>query len=282
MNQVGESHSGPGRVLLDTSIQIERHKIPRKSNPVETAVREYPWTATSSYARLEFKRAWVKPLALVYVKSKEHENLPDLQEAVREAYPKARNRQDTILQAVNAYLAQLPGKTQLLNAVPRLRAHLEIAIVGFPDWWRQSVNHEFGGTDCVRAIEDARVIAHGQIDAKVAQCRPGKVNCGICRFFDANRGFFTLIAERIESGLDGASADLRRFAEIIRQAQKDSSILQDDRVCAALADCIIAVDGIDTDSFAAHNPAEWSTIADAFGKRLLDPVVAAKQASQRG
>lgn len=277
MSDMGDRQPGTGRVLLDTSIQIERHKVARKSNPVEATIGEYPWTATSTFARLEFKRAWIKPLALIYTKSHEYQSLGDLQEAVADAYPRARNSEATARQALNAYLARLPKTTSLEQAVARLRAHLEVAIEGFADWWAHSIQREFCGTGCVRALEEVRIDDRGHVSATISKCRPGKTNCDISRFFKAHAFLFALIEKEIEENRQEASHDLLVFADTIRRAQKEPDILQDDRACSALADCIIAIDGIETDSFAANNPAEWPTIAKALGKQLLNPVAEAKR-----
>ena len=45
-------------VLVDTTIQIERLKDRKAKSRIELSLKQFGFTSTSSYARLEFKRSW--------------------------------------------------------------------------------------------------------------------------------------------------------------------------------------------------------------------------------
>ena len=91
------------------------------------------------------------------------------------------------------------------------------------------------------------------------------------KFFSVNVRSFAAIAEAIDNS-EMPSSELRRIAQTIRAASKDSKHLCDDKNCTGMADALIAVDGIKMNDFAANNPREWTTIAAALNKPLVNPV----------
>ena len=52
-------------VHIDTSIQIERCKEPKKAKVAEKILKDFRFKSTSSYAKFEFKRAWLRDFAFL-------------------------------------------------------------------------------------------------------------------------------------------------------------------------------------------------------------------------
>ncbi|MCH8218412.1 MAG: hypothetical protein IH892_16765 [Planctomycetes bacterium] len=53
---------------------------------------------------------------------------------------------------------------------------------------------------------------------------------------------------------------------------QDPKFLCDSKNCSAIGDAIIAVDGKQTDCFAANNDKEWQFLAKTLSKKLINPV----------
>ena len=73
-----EATNATGTIHIDTSIQIERCKARRKAKIVEEQLKDYSFTSTSSYAKFEFKCAWLKDLGYLYAVSLEVNRVEEL------------------------------------------------------------------------------------------------------------------------------------------------------------------------------------------------------------
>src|SRR3954466_3405084 len=126
-------------VHIDTSLQIEQQKIEAKAKPVRVALRAYAIRSTSSYARKEFKRAWLQDLHLIYVKAEGCGTITAVYDAIYTStwHPQAKRRLARCLDAISAVLSPHPNLT-LAAAVPRLRAHVAEAILGAYEAWARS------------------------------------------------------------------------------------------------------------------------------------------------
>ncbi len=273
----GSPNQSVRTVLLDTSVQIERFKAARKSKPVEAALRDFRFKATSSYARFEFNRAWLRRLACVYEISKKAKSVHELFGLIDDKYGKhpAHVRWlTTCTQAAEAWLDKVPCPPGVGQDVMRARAHLRRWIFGAHEMWRQSITHEFNGTGCIRANAQPRKAPDGTLDVLGRVCSKKRPSCHIVAFFMANRSEFSTIAQAIKNEGVEASAELKAALDIIAAAEKDPTYLCSSSVCQKLGDILIAIDGLRMETYAAHNPREWPLIAKALGKQLLDPVSA--------
>ncbi|HSV99125.1 MAG TPA: hypothetical protein VLI39_03070 [Sedimentisphaerales bacterium] len=100
-------------IHLDTSLQIERCKAERKARPVVAALKRFGFLSTSSYAKLEFKRAWLQRLAYLYSLSGEVGTVGELAGVLADrlgSHPMHRRQLSTCLQAIEAFLKPSPGK----------------------------------------------------------------------------------------------------------------------------------------------------------------------------
>ena len=261
--------------LVDTSIQIERLKTTDAAGRAEKLVRSFAFSATSSFALLEFKGSWLQDLVLLHRYASESETLADVQDkvnklaSVRQSY----RRVQRLLAQIAGFLRLEDPNTTLAVAVVKLRAHLATSISGSWQRWNRSVTHHFDGTGCVRAKEAlVRSQANGRFDVCVPDCKPGKVECQIEQFFAQHMCMFRRIAEAIEKLGQSASAELKAARGFIRQAEKKPDVLHDSRICRKIGDILIAVDGERMGTFIANNDNEWVPIARALGKALVNPV----------
>jgi len=261
-------------VHIDTSIQIERCKGPKKAERVEESLRVFRFKSTSSYAKFEFKRAWLRDLAYLYHASETVTRLDEIIGYVNnrlDANPQARRRVSRCLEAIQSFLSRVPGDTSYDAALSRMQSHLRQAILGAYTWWDSSVTHEFKGTGCARAEEQPK-LSGGKLDVAIPRCSRGEIKCAVHEFFAIHRESFTAIRSAIENRGTQASKELQKAIRIIDSAEKDSECLCDGSNCSGLGDILIAIGGLDMDCFAANNNADWTMLSEVLHKQLLNPV----------
>jgi len=262
-------------VHIDTSVQIERCKAPRRSDRIQKALDIFGFKSTSSYAKLEFKRAWLQRLSYLYYASQQVERDDELIGFINDrlgSHPGHRNRLTTCLEGIEAFLSRINESLSPRVRLIRLQSHIRCAILGAYKWWDCSVTHEYTGTRCKRASEQPREFLDGRIDVSIPNCRRNKIECSIHRFFEQNKSIFINVKDRIIALGDKASAELTRAADIIQSAEDNPEILCDNQTCAKLGDALIAVDGSAMECFAANNDKEWQLLSEVLGKELLNPV----------
>jgi len=265
----------PRTVHIDTSLQVEQQKVETLSGPVRLALSQYPFSSTSSYARKEFKKAWLQDLGLLYKLTFECKHIGELYTSARKKTWARTRRLDRILDAANVFFTKYPA-TPADAAMKRLQSHLREAILGAYVAWDRSVTHEFRGTGCIRATERPMLAMNGTIDVTVRECRRSKIQCTVDRFFESNKAHFEKIVTAIKSSESTASKELLRTASTIGKAMTDPQHLCDSNNCTSMSDAIIAVDGVTTDHFGANNDKEWKLLASALGKTLINPVMGTK------
>jgi len=268
-------------VHIDTSLQIERCKVQKKAQVVEKKLKEFGFKSTSSYAKLEFKRAWLQRLLYLYVASQNVDRFDELIGYINDnlgAHLKHLRRLNTCLQAVESFLSKINEQLSPTAQIIRLQSHIRNAILGAYPWWDLSITHEYNGTSCARAAEQPRELSGGKIDVSIPQCRQNNIKCTIHRFFENNKERFQAIKVKIEKCGNSASNELQQAKKIIEAAESSPEYLCDDRNCTKLGDVLIAVDGLDMDYFAANNDKEWLLLSKVLGKPLINPVREAKTA----
>lgn len=264
-----------GTILVDTSLLIEQQKQSRQAQPVRDALAAYSFRGISSYSKLEFKRAWLQRLHYVYRACCDPEcrGVFDVLGVLERRL--AGNYQlrpvKTCLSAVVRFLElesrAISGKAQ----VARLRAHCRNAILSSSAALKEMATGEFRGTGCVRAEEFPTEHPGGYLDVTMRRCKPSNIQCRVHTFFTENRAKFSEIADYADHNPE-SSKELRAMRDHIRQAEKESTHLCNDKHCAKVADAIVAVDGKGMDVYAANNDPEWRPLAQIMGKTLINPV----------
>ena len=177
-------------VHIDTSLQIERCKAPQKAHVVERALEPYRFKSTSTYAKLEFKRAWLRRLAYIYLACSDVTRVDELLDYVNDklsSHPGHARRLTTCIQAIASYLSKIRGQLTTEAQLIRFRSHVRKGIMGAYAWWDSSITHQYHGTECKRALEEPRQLPNGKIDVSIPRCRREKICCGIQKFFKENR-----------------------------------------------------------------------------------------------
>ena len=206
-------------VHIDTSLQIERCKARKKAQVVEDRLKDFRFKSTSTYAKLEFKRAWLQRLSYLYSASQTVSRTDELIGYINDrlgAHPLHHSRLTTCLQAIESFLSRinedLSPKAQLI----RLRNHIRYAILGAYAWWDSSITHEYDGTGCTRATEHPKQLASEKIDVSIPLCKPHNIQCTIHEFFEKNKNYFREIRVAIESLGDNASKELKETKRIMQ------------------------------------------------------------------
>lgn len=268
-----------GTVHIDTSLQVERCKVQKKAQVVEEELRSFCFKSTSSFAKLEFKRAWLQRLSYLYSATQKVSRVDELIGYISDklcSHPGHRRRLSTCLQGIESFLARVNEDISSTSQLVRLRIHIRNAILGAYVWWDSSVTHEYDGTGCVRAAEQPKQLGGGRLDVSIPRCKQGETGCTINEFFEKNKDYFVAIGQAIDRLGDQASKELVTAKGIIERAEKHSPHLCDSNICLKLGDCLIAIDGLNMDCFAANNDKEWQLLSDVLGKKLLNPVRTAK------
>jgi len=262
-------------VHIDTSLQIERCKAWKKAQVVEKKLKEFGFKSTSSYAKLEFKRAWIQRLLYLYVASQNVDRLGGLIGYINDklgAHPLHQRRLNTCLQGIELFLSTINERLSPSAQLIRLQSHTRNALLSAYLWWDSSITHEYNGTSCARAAERPRELSGGKIDVSIPQCRQNNIKCTIHQFFENNKEQFNAIKVKIEEYGNGASNELQQAKKIIEAAESNPEYLCDNRNCSKLGDVLIAIDGLDMDYFAANNDKEWLLLSEVLGKPLINPV----------
>ena len=257
---------------LDTSLQLERFKEPKKAQLVNSLIENFAFTSTSTYARREFKAGWLQDFAFLHKLSWESAEIVDVYSEIINRLFKHPRRQQRCDQIVRSFLARQASTLPKRAELARFREHLAQAILAGYDVWCRSVDYEYDGSACRLARERPRRAANGLFVVSLPHCRRTDIRCRVHEFFKENKGLFRRLAEAIEGEGGKASDELQKTAACIRAADKDPKYLCQRRNCWLMADAIIAVDGKDASCFGANNDREWKLLADVLGKQLVNPL----------
>jgi hypothetical protein len=262
-------------IHLDTSLQIERCKAKRKTKPIVDFLKNFRFLSTSSYAKLEFKRAWLQRLAYLYSLSGQVGTIGELSGVLADrlgSHPLHRRQLSTCLQAIEAFLLPTTGRISEAAQLTRMRAHLRGAVLNAYSWWEASVTHEYNGTNCLRASERPRISGGTKLDVSIPKCQRGTIHCRILGFLQDNKEHLRAIKAEIDGLGSSASKELREAKAVLDAFENDPERVCQDNVCVKLGDVLVAIDGIDIESFAANNDKEWVPLARALRKHLLNPL----------
>ena len=262
-------------VHLDTSLQIERCKAGRKAEPVVGLLRDFRFVSTSSYAKLEFKRAWLQRLAYLYSLSGQVKMIGELSGMLADklgSHPLHRRQLSTCLQAIEAFLLPTNDRISEAAQLTRMRAHLRGAVLNAYSWWEASVTHEYNGTSCVRASERPRISGGGKLDVSIPKCRRDSIRCRVHSFLQDNKEHLAAIKAEIDRLGANASDELKEARAVLDAFENDPEKMCQDNICVKLGDILVAIDGISIESFAANNDKEWVPLAQALRKQLLNPL----------
>jgi hypothetical protein len=262
-------------IHIDTTLQIEAFKRGRHAALLKAALAPFKFRSTSTYVKHEFNRTWIRDCAYLYAKEEKSNSVADLFEAINRSFGSRmgqKNRLTRCLEIMVKFLSQRPNTLTPPQEICRVRSHLANVINNALVQWQRSVHHEFAGTKCWRGDVKAEFNNTGRVNFQLRECKPKLISCDVHGFFDRNKAAFSKIATDVESMGDGASPQLKKAAKRIRLAESDSKDLCNDKHCAEIGDCLIAVDGATIPAYAANNDSDWIPIANSLGKELINPL----------
>lgn len=265
----GETSSA---VHLDTTIMLEQFKVAPQPKKIESKLKEFKFRSTSTYARHEFNRTWMKDMAYLYAKAGQVKSIQALYAEIGRSFQGGpKSRMTRCLQILEERLGQVPKNVSLGNALLRLREHLSHAILNSQTYWDRLAGHHFDGTGCVRAWVTPERAANGQINFILTKCKRDAIRCQVHNFFNSKKPDFLAIKGTLDALGDQASAQSKDAAVEIGRAASDPERLCEDQNCALLGDALIAADSGEINVLAANNDADWIPISDALGKQLINP-----------
>lgn len=259
-------------VHLDTTIMLEQFKAEPRPSKVDRGLKNLKFRSTSTYARHEFNRTWMRDMAYLYAKARQVNSIESLYVEIGRSFQGGqKNRLTRCLEILEKWLGAVPKTVTLGDALLRLREHLSIAILNSQTYWDRRVHHHFDQTGCVRAWIKPKREANDLIVFHLAPCKRSNIKCGIHKFFGSRRQTFIAIKNTIDGLGDKASVQCKQASNEIAQADSDPERLCEDKNCARLGDVLIAADSGEVPTVAANNDGDWIPIAKALGKELINP-----------
>ena len=254
--------------FLDTTAQFNRHSVDINSKrEIEQLLSSAHITASSTYARLEFKLSFLQDLAYLHGKLRQLQSF-SLLFAHLAKLPPPHGRK---LRRVITHLARFWQDVAATDAerIDTILLSIEQMVPSIWRWFNESVDHLADGTGCVRSTEPPRM-HRGNLDVTLKRCKPDRIRCRIHKFFEENHGLFQDMKREIQSLAEGEkSKELRALEQIIASASADSRVLCDDRVCRRVGDALIGVDGKEFPAFVSSNSKEFGVICRVLGNTLV-------------
>ena len=254
--------------FLDTTAQFNRHSLDKRSKQeIEQLLSSARITASSTYARLEFKMSFLQDLAYLHGKLRQFQSIDSLL-AHLARLPPAHGRK---LRRVLSHLARFWTDIAATDAerIDAILLSIEQQVLGIWRWFSESVDHLADGTGCVRSTEPPR-LQRGHLEVTLRNCRPDRIRCRIHKFFEENRTLFQGMVDNIQSLHEGEkSNELKALEQITARAWSESRVLCDDRVCRKVGDALIGIDGKAFPAIVSSNSKEFAVICSTLGTKLI-------------
>jgi hypothetical protein len=259
-------------IHLDTTVMLEQFKAEPRPSKVERNLEKFKFRSTSTYARYEYNRTWVKDMAYLYARAGQVAGIHELYGEIGRSFQGGqKNRMTRCLEILEKRLGEVPQTVSLGDALLRLREHISLAILNSQAYWDRRVHHHFERTGCVRASIKPRREASGLIIFAVPHCKRSDIRCKINEFFISERQTFITVKSAIDRLGDKASDQCKQASVELAKAVSDPERLCEDKNCAQLGDVLIAVDSGKVTTLAANNDKDWIPIANALDKQLINP-----------
>lgn len=255
-------------LFLDTTAQFNRHSLDRAvRQQIEGLLEAARITGSSTYARLEFKLAFLGDLAYLHGKLRQFRSLPAVFAHLGRLQPSQhRKLQRTLTHLARFWPNVLGGDQAIMDAI---LLSIEEAVFTLWDWFDESVDYLADGTGCVRSTEGPRLV-RGHLEVVLKSCRPDRIRCRIHKFFKENQLVFEGIVSEIGSMTeDERSKELKSVQRITAEASADATVLCDDRVCRKVGDALIGVDSTGFPAIVSSNGREYGLICRALGSKLV-------------
>lgn len=259
----GSRRADPPEIFVETSVHVSRLKSPLAKKRIDERIAESAAVGSSTYVKLEYGNVVLKMVTYLYNQLQKRGSLEALRYHVaNELNPKYHSAH--ITWSFNL-LWGFGGSEGTERAEHALEAMLLLGTKAVD----AKVDVVLDGIDCPWADRDA---SRGwRSPSKCELRRPG---CRIDRFFQEKAALFQDVRDAIDAAGDPSLTDqLRGFAALIPQAERNPTLLRVYDNCRRLADAIIAVQSRQGErgysSFFTQNKAESLVLCKALRQLLI-------------
>lgn len=258
------------RVLLDTSIQIDRIKTGARRRRIDELLSGFQFRFSTDISLLEFKATVIEQCVTIHAELRRKQKFT----SVRDALIEKNHRQVSLRAHIFNNIINVFGGSSFEVApdadrrlAEKARLSLEDAIPRLYKEFRTGVDSVLTvGVSCDRAREQP-VKKRVAFDTNLPRCRRGKnKSCTI-------EAFIRKSAPKIAAVLDqqaGESEQLKKtqslFNDVIANQQRELSHSE----CRSAGDALIILQGCEHATHAAStNAREWAPLASATGVKFL-------------
>lgn len=262
---------GKSVALLDTTVQIDRKKIPRRDQALAKLLEQFDWTVSTSISLLEFKAVLIQECITIHNRLREDGRFFAARDRLLESqHPQARLRAHIfnnlicvfgvpgeVSDAVEQRMAEM-ARLQLENVIPRLYS-----------WFIKSSTS--GGVqrkaiNCTRAFE-APTKGQAAFRTNLPKCHRGNKSCAVENVIRQKGAVF--VSDLRQHGHE--SDQLLRTADLFQSVLDNTDADLSHSECRRAGDVLIA---LEAEGLATHcvssNVREWRPIAKMLGMKLVD------------
>lgn len=263
-----EEGQTPRRIaLLDTTIQLDRIKMPRRRERLDALLAEFDWKVTTSAVLLEFKATIVQECITIHNQLRRRGARFTY---VRDTLLEKQHRQVSLRSHIFNNLISIfpPANRELteeadIRLAEKARLTLENQIPRLYRWFRASVDavlqDELG---CNRAAEPPRK-KEVSFDVNLPKCRRGvNKTCCVEEFLRKNAGEMLPWLHEQAS----VSEQFERAASVFQAIQNDPARDLSHEACRRVGDCLIMLEARRQATHAlSTNAKEWEPLAKLLG-----------------
>lgn len=263
----------PGKTvaLLDTTVQIDRMKMPEREQKLSKLLEHFDWTVSTSISLLEFKAVLIQECITIHNRLREDGRFFIARDRLLESqHPQSRLRSHIFNNLICVF--GVPGEVsdveeQLLAEKARLQ--LENVIPRLYSWFIKSSTS--GGVlrkmiNCTRAFEPPTK-GRAAFRTNLPKCHRGNKSCTVEKAIrDKGIEFVSQLRQQGQ-----ASDQLLRTADLFQSVHENKEANLSHSECRRAGDTLIALEaaGIATHCVSS-NAREWKPIAELFGLMPVD------------
>jgi len=254
------------RAFVETSVHIALRNH-RDKKEVEEALRDFSQLITSTYVKMEFRRALIGDLLYVYNVLNQEGHVGELLFRIQGLSRQGHKQATSLLNLAQFFCDE--GESEVegeLAEVIRARL-LDWCRDRLRQWWRR-----FGvgmglldETGCVFA--PAELPMNGDVPAGMPRCNKHGVECRLPELFDKKGQSFVHLIEALEAGSHSDDKQ-SRLLELLRIAVADPRRAAEQSICWGMGDAVIAVSSGDARIILTRDR-HFDPLAPALGKTAI-------------
>lgn len=265
-----ESSNDGSRVLLDTSIQIDRIKTGARRRRIEQLLVGFQFRLSTDISLLEFKATVIEQCITIHAELKRKQRFTAVRDALIEKnHPQVSLRAHIFNNIINvfggsSFEAAADGDRRLAE---KARLILEDAIPRLYNEFKVGVDSVLtAGVACDRAREKP-VKKRVAFDTNLPRCKRGKnKSCTIETFIRESAHKVSAVLDQLAGESEQIMRTQSLFSDVIANHELELSHSE----CRSAGDALIILQGCDHATHAASTKAkEWAPLASATGVEFL-------------